>query len=121
MHGMNSTALLDKLAVAAAKHDDVERRALWMELAAEADASRLDRPKQDDPVLAALSAAFAELLAEHQGCEPPSWTTSVGAAPSAVFLATRSSKAARDRLRAQSPAPLGRRQLFAPAKYLQLV
>lgn len=118
---MNSTRLLERLSVAAFERADVERRALWMELLAEADASQLEFPSLSDSTLEAVAAALAEMLAEQQGCQPPAWTASVGPVSDEVFLTTRHRASARDRLRAQSPAPLRRRNLFAPAKYVQLV
>ena len=121
MPGTSYSQLLERLARAALDREDVLRRALWMELCANADVDTLTRPESEDPRINALAAALAELLAQEHGQAPPPWTAEVGPVPTEIFLASRSSDAARKRLRAHSPQPLKQRNLFAPAKYLQLV
>ena len=118
---MSSTLKLEQLARAALARDDMQRRALWMELlATTADPTAITQPADPDPRVQALAAAFAELLAEHLGKPAPAWTAAVGPVAD-LFLTTRSSEAALVRLREQSPLPLRQRNLFAPAKYCQLV
>lgn len=121
MPGCTSTTLLERLATASLRRADVERRALWMELSEEAEAHLLARPSVADNRVVALAAAYAELLAERQRCSPPTWVHDVSAVSEGVYLVERSSEAGLARMRAQSPEPLRRRNLFAPASYVQLV
>ena len=78
-------------------------------------------PLSTDPTVRAAAAGIVELLCERSGRAAPDWARSIGAAPQPRHLL----KAAATMLRlralceAESPAPLRRRNLFAPADYLR--
>ena len=77
-------------------------------------------PCLSDPVAQAVAAGIAELLAQRAGQPPPAWTASVPAAPYAFFLvrAAHTMPRLRRECERESPEPLRRRRLFAPADFL---
>lgn len=115
------TSLLEQLAKASLEHRDVERRSLWMELTERTVASRLERPMTTDPHVLALAASSAEMLAEQQGCAPPSWTSDIGPiSDGPIYLDHRATVAGYRRMAEQSPPALRKRGFYAPAKYCSL-
>ncbi len=77
-------------------------------------------PKTSDGRVLALSAALVELFAERLGQRSPDWTRQVSALKEPVYLLRSVTRMPRLRklCEEQSPAPLRRRNLFAPADYL---
>lgn len=78
-------------------------------------------PATSDPAVLAVSAALAELFAECTGQSAPAWTSAVSGLPEATFLVRSAAtmKHLRRMCEEESPWPLKRRNLFAPANYLQ--
>jgi hypothetical protein len=66
----------------------------------------------------AAYAGLVELFAERKGQQPPEWTAGVAAAPRPVYLVSRSMRRMVER---DSPAPLKRRNVLAPAQYLEVL
>lgn len=94
---------------------DYLRRAspLWLERA----------PTSDDQQIQAVTAAIAELIAARTSQEAPAWASQIGRLPAPVYLveaATRSPRM-RARIEQESPEPLRKRNVFAPASYLEMV
>jgi len=80
-------------------------------------------PRSEDPTIRAVAAALVELFAQRSNQAPPSWSGTITAVPSRVYLVQ--SAATMPRLRhlcdTESPAPLKQRNLFAPPSYLEFV
>ena len=89
-------------------------------LSSSPDIERELLPNSRDQRVLALSAALVQLLAERLGQRSPDWTGQVHALQEPLYLLR--SAATMPRLRRlceeQSPGPLRRRNLFAPADYL---
>ncbi len=68
----------------------------------------------------AVSAAIAELFAQRTGQPAPPWTSTVSALPEPRFLLRCAATMKRPQRMCleESPWPLKRRNLFAPADYL---
>ena len=79
------------------------------------------RPATHDPAVLAVSAALAELFAQRTGQHAPDWTSVVGGLPEPRFLvrAAATMKRLRRMCEDESPWPLKRRNLYAPADYLR--
>lgn len=69
----------------------------------------------------AVAAAIVELLAERAGQPAPNWTAGEGKLSTPLFLvaAAQHSPKLRARVERESPAPLRKRNVFAPASYLE--
>jgi hypothetical protein len=66
-----------------------------------------------------VAAGVVELLASRVGVVPPTWTEAVGASPEPIWLIRIERRPRlRQRLLTESPAPLLRRQIFAPEDFL---
>ncbi len=114
-------ASLEDIARTALEGDPLALRSLVQDwLGAGPSLAEVPCPATRDPAVLAVSAALAELFAQRTGQSPPAWTSDVSALPEARFLLR--SAATMRRLRrmceAESPWPLKRRNLFAPADYL---
>jgi hypothetical protein len=115
-------ARLEDMARAALEGDALKLRSLvqdWLQTAPRlVDAVC---PATGDAAVLAVSASLAELLAERTGQAAPTWTRGIGALPQAVFLVRAAATMPRLRrmCEAESPLPLKRRNLFAPADYLR--
>lgn len=77
-------------------------------------------PETDNVQVLALSAALLELFATRLGQASPEWTKQVLPLDEPVYLLHSATKMPRLRrlCEEQSPGPLRRRNLFAPADYL---
>ena len=105
-----------------AKHP-LEARSLTQDLLRHVSLlSHAPAPTGTDPTVRAIAAGLAELIASRHGTAPPAWTSAIGALPAPVYLveATARSASMRARLERESPEPLRKRNLFAPASYLAL-
>jgi hypothetical protein len=78
-------------------------------------------PQTDNPELLSVAAALVELFCSRLGQPPPPWSSDVGPLASPVFLLRAAATMKRLRLlcEQESPEPLRRRNLFAPAEFLQ--
>lgn len=78
-------------------------------------------PSTRDPAVLAVSAALAELFAQRTGQPAPAWTSVISGLPEARFLVRSAAtmKNLRRMCEEESPWPLKRRNLFAPADYLR--
>jgi hypothetical protein len=77
-------------------------------------------PHSDDPRVPIVAAALVELFAERFQQRPPGWTAQIEGMPNPFYLlrAARTMRRLRAMCDAESPPPLRRRNLFAPANYL---
>jgi hypothetical protein len=112
------------MSAAALFGETLQLRQLAQDLTADPQGiTRLAPPTSGDHTLRAIAASLVELLASRAGVAPPAWASSVPGLPNALYLV----KAAggMSRLRAscerESPEPLKKRNLLAPANYLQFV
>lgn len=111
---------LEDIAVAALAHDPLEVRSLLQDmLRAEPTWCDLPRPLVDDARVLAVAAAFAELLAQRSGQDPPGWTRDVGAVVEPIYLvaAVKTMPRTMVRIATESPEPFRRRNIFVPANY----
>jgi hypothetical protein len=108
--------------VAALVSRDALRARQWVADAARAgfDWARVAKPYGLDPLGLAVAAAVSEMMAERQGCRPPSWTSAVPAAPQRLFLVRAAEFLPRLRrlCEEEGPEPLRRRGLLAPPGFL---
>jgi hypothetical protein len=113
-----------ELVLAALRHDDLSARQLVKDGKEEgfvwAEAPALDFV---EPNARAVYAGLVELFAEREGLTPPAWTAEVGAAQTPVYLAkdAQTSKAVRQVVERDSPAPLKKRSVFAFGQYLDVL
>lgn len=121
---MRHTTIPDEIAHAAVRGDAIVTRSLCQDFLAKR--SRLDDiapSRSNDPVIRAVFAALVELFALRRSLPAPAWCREVGPLDAPLFLVHAS--AAMPRLRAmceaESPEPLKRRNIFAPANYLSFV
>jgi len=79
------------------------------------------RPAISDPQVLVVSAALVELFADRAGQPPPPWSHSIGplAQPRYLLRAAETMKRLRRTCETESPLPLRRRNLYAPAEFLQ--
>jgi len=77
-------------------------------------------PESNDPDIWAAAAGLVELLALRAGQSPPAWTAKVGAMRKPVYLVKSAGTMPRLRRECEieSPLPLRRRGLYAPAQFL---
>ena len=89
----------------------------------EFDWSHVAEPRDLDPLGLALAAALVEMMTGRRGTQPPSWTSTVPAAPRRVFLvrAAESLPRLRRLCEEEGPEPLRRRGLLAPPDFLTAV
>ncbi|MBM3266079.1 MAG: hypothetical protein FJZ01_00395 [Candidatus Sericytochromatia bacterium] len=116
-------ASLDEVARAALARDALAVRSLVQDLLRERPSiSDWEAPHDvSDPGLLALAAALAELLADRCGQAAPPWTAKVGPLPEPFFLlrSAETMKNLRMQCEAESPPPLRKRRLYAPANFLE--
>jgi hypothetical protein len=78
-------------------------------------------PATSDATLLAIAASIVELLAQRRQQPPPAWTEDIAPADHPLYLVK--SALTMPRLRrlceSESPAPLRRRNLFAPPTFLE--
>ena len=114
-------ATIDKLATAALEHDSLQTRALAQDLLRTYHELRdVPPPESRDPRVQTVAAALVELLAQRQSQEPPAWSAGFGPLDEPFHLLEAATRM--PRLRAQceteSPLPLRKRNLYAPANFL---
>ena len=89
-------------------------------LSSRPDLAKEPLPETADVRVLALSAALVELFAERLGQQTPEWTKQVLPLHEPVYLLRSAARMPRLRrlFEEQSPPPLRRRNLFAPADYM---
>lgn len=80
----------------------------------------MPKPTDLDEVEMGVAAGVVELLASRVGQAPPSWTTTIEASPTPVFLvkAARTMPRLRRLCEDEGPEPLRRRGILAPPEFL---
>jgi hypothetical protein len=115
-------AKIEQIAAAALAGDALLVRSLAQDFLQEhPDLSNVKQPATNDIQLLAATAALLELFALRTGQEAPAWTKQIGPTPEPVYLvkSAASMKRLRALCEAESPAPLRKRQFFAPPNYLE--
>jgi len=117
-------ATIEQLAEAALHRDSLAVRSLAQDLLREyPDLTDVRHPIASDRRIQVIAAALLELLALRTQQCPPGWTAEIGEMDEPFHLLT--SAARMPRLRAacetESPEPLRKRRLFAPADFLTFV
>ena len=114
---------LERIAAEILANNPLEVRSLVQDFLRRGALLSLERaPGSNDPRVLAVTAALAELIAARTAQPAPAWVHRIGRLPTPVYLveaAARSPKM-RARIRQESPEPLRRRNLFAPASYLEV-
>jgi hypothetical protein len=117
--GLTSTEVLERLTTAAWAGEALVARDAAQALSRHSLAS-VTAPKDMPPTQLAIAAALVELLAERTGQTSPSWTQGVGPLAEPWFLLRRAQSfpKLREMCLRESPEPLKKRRLYAPANYL---
>ena len=113
---------LEQLAEAALAAEALELRALAQDWLCENPCiADCPRPSSNNPDVLTVSAALVELFADRTGQPAPQWSRSVGplAHPRFLLRAAETMMRLRRICEIESPAPLRRRNLYAPAEFLQ--
>ena len=87
------------------------------------DWASIPRPMAVDEKTLIVAAALLELFALRSGAEPAAWTRETGPAKEPIHLvrAAATMPRTRTRMEAESPEPLRKRNIFAPAEYATFV
>ena len=115
---------VEELAHAALARDALKVRSIMQELARSAETfAALPKPDGDQSETTIVAAALLELIASRKSLTVPEWTAEVGslAAPFHLLASAERMPRLREWCEAESPAPLKRRNLFAPPDYLSEV
>ncbi len=116
--------ILQKMAEALLERQALELRELvhdwWRQ---SEDPMAWAEPVSADHNVRVAAAALAELLAMQAGVAPPAWTARVGALPQPFYALAAASRlrSVRELCDRESPAPLQKRGILAPAGFLQVV
>lgn len=80
-------------------------------------------PGSRDPRVLAVAAGLVELFAARAGQPPPAWAAEVGPSPEPLYLVrgALAMRRLRESCERESPPPLRRRRLYAPANFLSFV
>jgi hypothetical protein len=112
---------LEELAEVALRRDGLSLRSLAQDfLRNHPNLSAVPRPLVENQRILGTAAALLELLAERAGQTAPDWTRAIGAVPEPIFLLKEAEqmKHLRARCETESPEPLKKRGLYAPAEFL---
>lgn len=112
---------LEQLAAAALAQDALKLRSLVQDwLREHPDLTDCPRPQTSDLELLTVAAALVELFAQRAGQDAPAWTALVGplSQPRYLVRSAQTMQRLRRMCRQDSPDPLRRRNLFAPADFL---
>ena len=112
---------LEDLAQAALTGDALRLRQLahdW--LRANPHLSDCPPPNSNDPRVPIIAAALIELFADRLNQQPPTWTAQIPSLANPLYLLKSAQTMPRLRAmcQAESPPPLRKRNLFAPANFL---
>lgn len=114
---------LEEIARCALSGDALLTRSLvldWLE--SHPQFTEVPKPVSESQTELALSAGLMELLSARAGQVAPAWTAEVGPAvsPTHLLRSARTMPRLRKMCEAESPPPLRRRHIYAPANYLDL-
>jgi len=115
---------IEHIARAALAYEALAVRDLIQDLLRDApDWASIPRPVGVDEDTLVVAAALLELLALRSGAEPATWTRETGPAREPIHLVRAAATMPRTRARveAESPEPLRKRNVFAPAGYATFV
>jgi hypothetical protein len=113
--------LIDQLAEAALAGDGLRLRTLTHDWHRENPDMELSSPPiSTDQRIRTVAAALVELFAQRAGQIPPSWTAEIGAMSTPTYLlkSATTMRRLREQCEEESPPPLRRRKLYAPADFL---
>jgi hypothetical protein len=113
---------VEQLAEAALAGDALKLRGLTQDfLRQPARLADSKPPISSDPLVSIVAAGLIELLAERRHEPPPPWANQIGAAHPPLYLVKAAHVMPRLRrlCESESPAPLRRRNLFAPPTFLE--
>ena len=111
---------IEDIARAALAYESLIVRELIQDLLRERpDWGAIPRPVAVDEKTLVVAAALLELLALRSGAEPAAWAREAGPAKEPIHLvkAVATMPRTRARVEAESPEPLRKRNVFAPAEY----
>jgi hypothetical protein len=114
-------AKLEDLAQAAIAGDALRLRQLAQDwLRDTPHLSECQPPDSSDPQVPIVAAALVELFADRLNQQPPSWTAQIAGLPNPLYLlkSAQTMPRLRTMCQAESPPPLRKRNLFAPANFL---
>jgi hypothetical protein len=112
---------LEQMAEAALAGDGLRLREVTQEwLRENPRLSECRPPESEDHDIRVIAASLVELFAERSAQAPPTWTGEIGAMREPLFLlkAARTMRRLREMCETESPSPLRRRKLYAPANFL---
>lgn len=115
---------IEDIARAALAYDALTVRDLIQQLLrSHPDWSAIPRPVAVDEKTLVVAAALLDLLALRSSAEPAAWTREAGPAREPIHLvrAAITMPRTRARIEAESPEPLRKRNVFAPAEYATFV
>ncbi len=115
---------IEQIAKAALNEDSLQVRSLVQDfLGALPHLADIAQPAVTDQRLLATAASFLELFADRLNQPAPSWTAQIGPVPEPIYLlkAAATMKRLRHLCETESPAPLRKRNLYAPPNYLDFV
>jgi capsid protein len=114
--------LTDQLALAALERRSLELRELVLEISRwHPDLSVLPTPTVQDTRARAIAAGIVEVLAERRGQVAPVWTKLEGATePFFLVAAAETMPRLRMMCEQDAPLPLKKRNLYAPANFLEV-
>ncbi len=115
---------IEDIARAALAYDALTVRDLIQDLLRDPpDWASIPRPAAVDENTLVVAAALLELLALRAGAEPATWAREIGPASEPIHLlrAATTMPRTRARVEAESPEPLRKRNVFAPAEYATFV
>jgi hypothetical protein len=113
---------IDDLASTALAADALKLRSLAMDWLSENQAiGECAPPDSSDQAIRAVAAALVEMFAERRNERPPLWTSEISAVAEPIYLLQAASTMRRLRAlcESQSPAPLRKRNIFAPPTFLE--
>lgn len=118
------TPILQQMAEALLRREALALRELAQEWRRQSDDPTVwAEPDNAGDDVRVAAAALAELLASQAGVTPPAWTAGVGALPQPFYALAAASRlrSVRELCDRESPAPLQKRGILAPAGFLQAV
>jgi hypothetical protein len=115
---------LEQIATQILANSALEARSLVQDFLRRAMPLGLERaPTSSDPKICAVAAAIAELIAARTQQQAPAWATQIGRLSTPLYLVAAASESPklRARIERESPEPLRKRNVFAPAGYLEML
>lgn len=121
---MTPTITIQAMAEALLNRDDLRLHLLlqaWLPI--NPNIPEMPYPETQDKRVLTAAAALAELLALQLNQAPPDWTKDIGGLPQPFFVMSLGEKPGftRNLCLAEAPEPFKRRNIFAPANFLNTV